>query len=305
MSRRANLLRKSLGTFVLGPEATVMEQRKSMTRASKLPMPKGMSSTATTLGGVPGLRLEPKGHKADGHLLFLHGGGYCIGSATTHKAFAARLAKGAGMSATALDYRLAPEHPFPAGLDDCIAAYEALVDEFPAASIAIAGDSAGGGAVLATLLRIRDRGFSMPSAAVMFSPWIDLTGTSDSMRERVSRDPMLAPRHLELFGDTYLNGTAANGTTTATKDHIEVSPLFAELHDLAPMLVMVGTDEVLYDDSTRLVDRVTAAGGQATLDVADGMWHVYAALAPLLPEGSAAITRASRFIIRHSTALSA
>jgi epsilon-lactone hydrolase len=253
-----------------------------------------MTSRQTTVAGIPALHLEPKGHKAEGHLLFLHGGGYAIGSSATHRTLAARLALGASMSATVLDYRLAPEHPYPAGLDDCLAAYESLLEVWGPQSLAIAGDSAGGGATLATLLRIRDRGVAAPAAAVMFSPWVDLTGTSVSMRERAGVDPMLKPRHLERFGDWYVNGVS--------KDNIEVSPMFAELHGLPPMLVMVGSDEVLFDDSVTLVKRVNEAGGQATLDIADGMWHVYQLLAPVLPEANSALAMASRFLVRNTVA---
>ncbi len=291
MSYRAAIFRKQLRAVVQGADATVEQQRRSMNRVS-LPLPRSELKRDITVGGVPSVRVEPRTGAAHGHLLYLHGGGYCLGSPRSHAALAARLAKGAGMSTTVLDYRLAPEHVYPAGLDDCLAAYTALLDEFPADSLTIAGDSAGGGATIATLQRIRDRGLSMPAAAVVFSPWVDLTGNSPSMAERAGRDPMLRAEHLTKFGTLY------RGPQTA--DHHEVSPLFGDLGGLCPVLVQVGSEEILFDNSALLVERITAAGGQAQLEVSDGMWHVFQIFAPMMPEAQRAVASAARFLVRHS-----
>jgi epsilon-lactone hydrolase len=292
MSKAATILRKSLGAFVLDDNASLEKQRSAVNRLAKVPAPRGTKVRELTVGGVRSLRIVPPGEVIDGHVMFLHGGGYCIGSPETHKSLAARLGKRLAMPITSVDYRLTPEHAFPAGLDDCLAAYEALCVEFPKSPLFIVGDSAGGGATLATLLRIRDRGLRPPNAAVMFSPWIDLTGTSASMKDRASRDPMLRPQHLEQFAKWYAG--------QVPRTHTEVSPLFADLNNLPPMLVQVGTEEVLYSDSETLVERVGAAGGEATLDVAVDMWHVYQVMAPALPEANAALQRAMRFILQHT-----
>lgn len=291
MSIRARLFRTSLRAFIQGPEATIDQQRRSINRAA-LPLPRSERQRQIVVGGVPAVRVEPKRGAAHGHVLYLHGGGYCIGSPRSHASLAARLAKGAGMSTTVVDYRLAPEHVYPAGLDDCISAYEALLSEFPASSLTIAGDSAGGGATIATLQRIRDRGLEMPAAAVVLSPWVDLTGTAPSMHERADRDPMLRAEHLSKFGDAYRGATAA--------DQHEVSPLFGDLFGLCPLLVQVGSDEILFDNAAMLADRIVAADGNVTLEVFDGMWHVFQVFAPMMPEASAALASASRFLIRHS-----
>jgi epsilon-lactone hydrolase len=295
MSRRAAAIRKAMGVMLAGPGKSVEAQRSGMERSATSPRPRAATYTPTTVGGVPAIHIEPRTHRAEAHLLYLHGGGYCIGSPTTHDALAARLALGAGMSATVLDYRLAPEHPFPAGLDDCVAAYADLLRQFPAESLAIAGDSAGGGATVATLLRARAEGLAQPAAAVLMSPWVDLTGNAASQSTRSTRDPMLVREHLAEMSSWY------RGPVDAV-DPL-VSPVFADLRGLCPMLIQVGTDEILYDDSITLAERARAAGVSVDLDIADGMWHVYQFLAPIVPEATQALERASRYLVRHTASL--
>lgn len=288
MSLTASVLRARARRLSNRPPVSIAEQRVAFASRHQPPLPRGVATSRVEIAGLPALRIELSRATERGHALFLHGGAYSMGSASSYRSFAARFARTCGLSATVLDYRLAPEHPYPAGLDDCRAAYEALLVEFADSPIVLAGDSAGGGAVLATLARIRDRQLRRPLCAVLFSPWTDLTGMSESFRERAHRDLTLQPDDLVAFAEAYAGSVPTN--------NIEVSPLFARLHDLPPMLVQVGTEEILYDDSARLAERVRAAGGELELEVAVGMWHVYQRATPILPEARDALARASSFI---------
>jgi epsilon-lactone hydrolase len=274
------------------PSASVAEQRRAFASLPQLPLlQRGTSVKRIEVKGLPALRIESSRKATRGHLLYLHGGAYCMGSASSYQSFVARFARMCRLSATVLDYRLAPEHPYPACLDDCLQAYVALAAETANTPIVLAGDSAGGGAALATLLRIRDFGLPRPQCAVLLSPWVDLTGSSASFSDRADRDPTLLPRDLLNFASAY----AGDVPTT----NPELSPLFAPLQDLPPLLVQVGTEEILFDDSARLSELVWASGGNLELEVAQGMWHVFQKATPILPEARAAIASASSFIDRH------
>jgi acetyl esterase/lipase len=183
---------------------------------------------------------------------------------------------------------LAPEHPFPAAIKDCVTAYRALVSSVDPDSVVVAGDSAGGGASLSTVIELRDANDPLPACLYLLSPWTDLTGSGESISDKAAIDPMIDPQGIEQMATWY------RGDYEPT--HPGVSPLFADLTGLPPMLVQLGSDEVLLSDSTRLVDRAKAAGVEVELDVADGMWHVYQALAPVLPEARTALHRAATFI---------
>jgi epsilon-lactone hydrolase len=199
-------------------------------------------------------------------MVYLHGGAYVIGSAATYRELIGRLSMATGMWVLAPDYRLAPKDPFPAAVDDALAAYRWLLGAgIEPGHIAISGDSAGGGLALATLLALRDAGEQLPAAAVLLSPWTDLTCSGDSYVSRAESDPLFTREALVQLAGHYLDG--------ADPTSVLASPIYGDLKGLPPLLVHVGSDEVLLDDSTRLAERARAAGVDVELKVWDGMWH--------------------------------
>ena len=226
-------------------------------------------------------------------VFYLHGGGYAIGSINTHRNLASRVSRAASARCLLIDYRLAPEHLHPAAVEDAMAGYRWLLSNgINPARIAIAGDSAGGGLTVATLVALRDAKEPLPAAAVCLSPWVDLEGTGESMTTKAEIDPLVRPDGIEMMAKYYL-GDADPRTPLA-------SPLYAELNDLPPLLIHVGTAEVLLDDSTRLAERARAAGVDVVLEPWEDMIHVWHYFASLLPEGQQAIERIGDFIHQHT-----
>ncbi|MBC8640355.1 alpha/beta hydrolase [Caballeronia sp. EK] len=222
-------------------------------------------------------------------ILYLHGGGYYFCSPRSHRAITFGLATRSNASVFSLDYRLAPEDRFPAALDDSVAAYRRLLgDGVPAQSIAIAGDSAGGGLALATLLALRDAGDPLPAAAVLFSPWTDLTCSGESMRTNDGRDPMY---HASVFPRV-----AAQYLGSADARNPYASPVFGEFEGLSPLLIQVGDTELLLDDSTRIATKARAAGVHVELDIWRNVPHIFQIWAPFMPEARDALARAAAFI---------
>ena len=224
-------------------------------------------------------------------VLYCHGGGYYFCSPRTHRSLVFGLATRADAAVFSLDYRLAPEHRFPAALHDATAAYRRLIaDGIAPESIVIAGDSAGGGLALATLVALRDAGDPMPAGGLLFSPWTDLAATGASIRTNDGLDPMFSGPAIALAGKVYL------GDTPAT--HPYASPVYADLHGLPPLFIMAGSTEVLLDDSRRVADNARAAGVDCELEVWKKMPHVWPIFAPFLPEGHRALERAATFVRR-------
>lgn len=229
------------------------------------------------------------GANADRTVLYFHGGGYCLGSIATHRTLVGNIARAAAARVASVEYRLAPEHPFPAAVDDAVAAYRGLLSAGKSpARIALAGDSAGGGLTVASLHALRDAGEPLPACAVCISPWLDLSCDGESMRTRAQQDPMIVPEQLRALGATYLAGASARDPLA--------SPLFGETSGLPPILLHVGTAETLLDDSTRFAERAQTAGVDVTLDVWDEMIHVWHAFVPLLPEAERAIARIGDYL---------
>jgi epsilon-lactone hydrolase len=244
-------------------------------------------------GGVKAEWITAPNAAADRAILYLHGGGYIMGSINTHRELIARLSKAAQARILALDYRLAPEHPFPAPVEDTTAAYRwMLAQGLKASRIAVAGDSAGGGLTVAALVAFREAGLPMPAAGIPISPWVDLEAIGESMKSRASQDPIVRPEMIREIANVYLAGQNPRSPLAA--------PLYADLHGLPPLLIHVGDAEALLDDSRRLADRAKAAGVNVTLEVWPEMPHVWHLFAHFLPEGQRAIDRAGEFVRRHT-----
>ncbi|MFZ5723071.1 MAG: alpha/beta hydrolase [Pseudomonadota bacterium] len=298
---RHTLIRTTLRTFraLARPDVPLAAQRAFLDNGGRLMRrPRGLRIELQQLAGLPARRLAPRGAHAQRHVLYLHGGGYIQGSGTSHTPLAAQVAQAARATTWLIDYRLAPEHPYPAAVDDALAAYEALLQKnIPAAAIALAGDSAGGGLALSTALAIRDTGLPLPAALALFSPWTDLTLSGASLQTKDACEPMLNPVWLDWAAGLYC-GEAGDGRVTP-RTAPGVSPLFADLAGLPPLLVQVGSDEVLLDDATFLAARARRAGVDVTLHEFPGLWHVFQAQAGLLAEADAALAETGRFLAQH------
>ena len=271
---------------------TLAEQRAaSMAGISAMgTMPDGVAVNDIELpGGIPAQWVTPDGADPSKVVMYLHGGGYVILSMRSHTRLVAHIASAAGCRALNVDYRLAPEHPHPAAVDDALAAYRWLLDQgVEPGNIAISGDSAGGGLTLATLLAIKDAGLPQPAAAVPMSPWVDLEGIGESMDAKAEHDLMVQRDGLKQMADMYLNGADARHPTAA--------PLYGDLRGLAPLYIQVGGDETLLDDSTRLASRAAHAGVEVRLDVFPEMQHVFQVMAGQVPEADDAVARIGAFL---------
>jgi epsilon-lactone hydrolase len=242
-------------------------------------------------GGVPAAWINVHGNASRRVICYLHGGGYTHGSIATHADLAARIARASGARALVIGYRLAPEHRFPAAVEDVLAAYRWLLENggIPECC-AFAGDSAGGGLVLATMVALRDAGLPLPAAGVCLSPATDLTGSGDTMRTNDCCD-ILPAADIPKFARQYLGDIDPR--------HPLASPLYADLHGLPPLLLQAGGAEVLLADSTRLAERARAAGVDVTLQVWPGMPHVWQGYAAAVPEGRQAIARIGEWVRAH------
>jgi phosphinothricin tripeptide acetyl hydrolase len=269
---------------------TTAERRAQYERAEKaFPTPPEVKVERVSAPAAPAEWLRPPAAVAGRVVLYLHGGGYVIGSPRSHRHLAAAIASAGAANALLLDYRLAPEHPFPAAVDDAVAAYGWLLDQGTAPGhIVIAGDSAGGGLTVATLLALRDASVPLPAGGVCISPWVDLTCSAESYRTKAAVDPIVASGPIEEMARAYL-GDRDRRTPLA-------SPLFADLRGLPPLLIHVGSDEVLLDDAVQLSERAKQAGVTVTLEVWDRMIHVWHWFLPMLDEAQTAIDSIGRFI---------
>lgn len=269
---------------------TLADLRRLYDKAQRaFPVAAGVIVENVMAGSVPAERVTPPGADPTACLLYLHGGGYGIGSPRSHRHLAADLAARAGVTALVPDYRLAPEHPFPAAVDDALAAYRSLLDRGLApGKIAIAGDSAGGGLVVACLLGARDAGLPMPAAGVCLSPWTDMTAAGASYQTKADADVLVTVHDLTRYRTAYLGDTP--WTTPLA------SPLHADLKGLPPLLIQVGSDEVLLDDARALAAKVAAAGGSAVLEEWPDMIHVWQWYWPVLEAGRQANAAIAAFL---------
>ncbi|HEU4328239.1 MAG TPA: alpha/beta hydrolase [Roseiflexaceae bacterium] len=271
------------------PEVPLEQARREWEEAAaRAPLPPGVAAEALEIAGVPAEWIGTAGQTGGPVLLYLHGGGFTSGSCVTHRPLAAHLSQ-AAMRVLLLDYRLAPEHPLPAGLEDAVAAYRWLLAGGVAPKrIALGGDSAGAALALGALLRLRDAGLPVPGAAVLLSPWLDLTLSGESIHTRAALDPLTTRAGLARAAELYLGG--------ADPADPLASPLFGDLRGLPPLLIQSADHEVLLSDGVRLAERARRAGVDATLEVWDELWHVWHAWADELPEAREAIARAGAFL---------
>jgi acetyl esterase/lipase len=250
--------------------------------------PAGTQTAAVDAGGVAAVRIDVPKARKDRCALYLHGGGYVIGSAALYRDFTWRIGRAARANVLFVDYRLAPEHPFPAALDDAFKAYRWLANQFEPQRIAFVGDSAGGGLALAALLKLRDEGHTLPAAAVALSPWTDLALTGPSLHSNAPADPVLDMARVIKHSRDYLAG--------ADPRHPYASPLYGDASGLPPTLIQVGSEEMLRDDAVRMAEKLKAAGCETEIDVFPRQPHGWQLYARILPEGRQAIERIGVFL---------
>ncbi len=292
LSFRARLF-GPVSQFLLQPvlAAPALELRAKLERMAG-PMthiPRGTRIEPITLAGRPAEKLTPKGAVSEQVIYYMHGGAYLGGSPRTHRGLLAHFAKAAGCTVIALDYRLAPEHPYPAALDDAVAGWKALLAQgVKPANLVIGGDSAGGNLALVTAIALRDAGLPQPSGLVLLSPWTDMSSSGTSMGTRAERDRLLTVRGIDRAARQFADGLAL--------DDPRLSPLFAKLEGLPKMLIQVGDDELLLDDSVRLAEAARAAGVTLRLDVKLKLWHVWQVMAGWMPEADQAVAEMGAFV---------
>jgi phosphinothricin tripeptide acetyl hydrolase len=295
IQRGIHVVRQHLAKLPPSSALTIEQRRAQYDRAERVfPTPADVKIQRVSTPERPAEWLEPPGVSGDtGVVLYLHGGGYVIGSPRSHRHLAAAIARAAGARALTLDYRLAPEHPFPAALDDAIAAYRWLLGQGIAPErVVLAGDSAGGGLTVATLLALRDRGLPRPAAGVCISPWVDLTCSGKSYATKAASDPIVTHDIITALAEAYVGSGGDRKAPLA-------SPLYADLRDLPPLLVQVGSEEVLLDDALGLGARARAAGVDATVEEWPAMIHVWHWFLPMLDEADQAVAVIGKFVRAH------
>lgn len=276
---------------VIGRPLPERFQRFWMTAVSASTLRASGTRSESAICGAPGVWVRHRDSDARRVLLYLHGGGYTLGSPRTHRALSSHLAAAARTQVFVPDYRLAPEHPYPAALEDAVATYRALLDRFTPGNIAIGGDSAGGGLALCLALALREAQLPPPAALLLISPWTDLSLSGETVTSKCEADPMLGRPWLQRAADAY------RGHLSLTDPR--VSPLFADLDGLPPTLIQVGGDEILLSDSQRLAERARAIGLDLRLEVEDGLWHDFQIHAGVLKAADAAIQRIASFLNEH------
>ena len=270
------------------------ERRASMDAAvGFLPVADGVATESLKIENIHAEWIVPAKTENNATILYLHGGGYCIGSITSHRSLVSFIAKAAGAKSLLIDYRLAPENPFPAAVEDSVAAYRWLLTQGNSAqSIVIAGDSAGGGLTLATLLDLKQKGEPLPAAGICLSPWVDLEALGDSVVSKADVDPMVQKEGLLEMAKAYLAGTDPKTPLAA--------PLYGDLTGLPPLLIQVGEAEILLDDATRFAERAKQSGVEVLLECYEEMIHVWQFFAAMnVPESKEAIDTIGRYIQAH------
>jgi epsilon-lactone hydrolase len=272
------------------PDASVDDQRRALREfLSAQPLPADVTVTEGALGGVRTAEITVDGIEARHVILYFHGGVYVLGDAFLSADLASQVGRRTSAKVISVDYRLAPEDPYPAAVEDALAAYEALLGSGTAApDIAFAGESAGGGLAIATMVNARDHGLPLPVAAFVMSPYVDLTLSGATMRTKREADPLLTPEALGARVADYTGGQDA--------DLPLISPIFAELSGLPPLIIQAGSHEVLLDDAIRLAGVAATADVEVTLEITPGVPHVFQANHPILDEAVTALDRAGQLL---------
>jgi acetyl esterase/lipase len=274
-------------------DSDVDEQRRLLRElTSAQPLPADVTVTAAALGAIPTAEITIDGIEARHVVLYFHGGVYVMGDAASAAGLASQVGRRTRAKVISVDYRLAPEHPYPAAIDDALAAYEALLDNGIAPSdIVFAGESAGGGLAVATMVNARDHGLPLPAAAFVMSPYVDLTLVGTTMETKREVDPLMSLDRLQARITDYTAGQdAALGL---------ISPIFADLSGLPPLIIQAGSHEVLLDDAVRLAQQAATADVEVTLDITPGVPHVFQNFSPMLDEAGAALDRAGQLLSAH------
>ena len=295
ISLRARIIRSVTGAYFSTVDVRKANVHSTHRRwhklANVLRTAPGVETEKCDFGGLKSEWLTPKGVVDGKLLLYLHGGAYIMGGCGTHRQLVSHIAAAAGVRALLPEYRLAPEYPFPAAIDDAVGVYRALLDDgYAAENIVMAGDSAGGGLTMATLLSLRDTGDPLPAAACLLSPWLDLASTGESMTTRAHRDPWFSPEDLPIIASYYCD--------ESTIKHPLASPVYADLSGLPPLYIQVGEDEILLSDSTRAAAKVKAAGGSVDIEIWPDMWHVFQVFVQHMPESREAVKKIGAYIRR-------
>jgi monoterpene epsilon-lactone hydrolase len=274
----------------MDPNATIEQTRAGFEQmAAMFPVEADVRSEPVSAGGVKSEWVTAPGAESTRAILYLHGGGYVIGSINTHRSLAGRLSRAAKARVLLIDYRLAPENPHPAAVEDAVAAYRWMLDQgLKPSRIAVSGDSAGGGLTVAALVAIRDAKLPLPAAGAPISPWVDMEGIGESMTSKAAADPIVQKAGLLNMATAYLGDKNPRTPLAA--------PLYADLAGLPPLLIQVGTAETLLDDASRLAERAKKAGVTVTYEPWENMIHVWHLFAPMLDEGQQAIQRIGEFV---------
>lgn len=273
-------------------KADVLELRRKLTKITRLlRRVRGVTVEETRVNDLYAEWLRPKNARDGKVLLYLHGGAYVLGNCQTHRHMVSHIAKAARMNALVPDYRLAPEHRFPAAIDDAVGVYRSLLaDGFKAEDIHIAGDSAGGGLTVATLLSLRHAGDPLPASVVLLSPFLDITASGESTTTRATQDPWFHVKDVAVAARYYCNDDSELRNPL-------VSPVFANVAGLPPTYIQVGDDEILLSDSTRFADKLKEAGGEVELEVWPEMWHVFQLFVGKMPEARKAVNKIGAYLI--------
>ena len=287
---RNNILR-GIVRLVFGRKRSIPEIRIFVEKSARLSgkIPKGMQAEQVDINGVKAEWLMTDASSKKKVMLYVHGGGYVSGSIQSHRVLCIPLAKRTGLRILTPEYRLAPEHPFPAALEDVLSVYCWLVEKgFESKNIFLAGDSAGGGLSLAAVLSLREKGDPLPAGVICISPWADLSLSGNTYRTNAKRDPML---RIDMMNEWSL----AYADKSKHREPL-VSPVYADYQDFPPLLIQVGSEEVLLDDARMIAEKAKAAGVEVSLSVYEGMWHVWHTFGTLLPEARAAFEEIRQFV---------
>ena len=295
MNRIINLVKQMKETITdFSVESMVESMREGLEQlGSMVKLPKDVKSESVDVDGIPAVWISAPNALNDLVILYLHGGGYIAGSIKSHKGLAAELSRMSKARVLLIDYRLAPEHIFPAAIVDSTKAYRWLISNegILPNNVIIGGESAGGGLTIATLVKLRNEGVKLPAAAVCLSPWTDLANTGDSLKTNAGMDPFLSAEDVETMAKLYCGNKNAKNPL--------ISPLYADLQGLPPLLIQVGSAEVLLDDSIRVADRAIEAGVDVELKIWQDMVHAFAILFQWAPEGKEGIEQIGEFIQKH------